>query len=87
MIYRIHLLGDSLDISTNQLLFASTEVTAMKLTYRGLNYNYQPVSTDIDAQEMAGKYRGKAVTFRSLKQSPVHEETHDLIYRGVHFNG
>ncbi len=59
----------------------------MKLTYRGHNYDYQPTDANLDGQELAGKYRGRNVTFRNIKQAPIHEVTHDLTYRGVHFNG
>jgi hypothetical protein len=58
----------------------------MKLNYRGQNFNYQAIDTDLTAQEPVGQYRGRNMTFR-IKQTPVHEATHDLNYRGVHVNG
>lgn len=60
----------------------------MKLTYRGLNYDCnESASVEMNGAALTGKYRGHDVTFRSVKKSPVQEQTHELTYRGIHFNG
>ena len=59
----------------------------MKLTYRGLNYDYSSTSVNVNGDKHSGKYRGRAITFRTLKSSPIHEADHELTYRGIHFRG
>lgn len=55
----------------------------MKLTYRGVSYNYNPVevkSADIVA---TGTYRGAAYRFRQQQSTLAQQPSLDLKYRGV----
>jgi hypothetical protein len=55
----------------------------MKLTYRGVSYDYNPPKVEYGDRSQAVKYRGVDIRFRSLKKPPVLQPTLDLIYRGV----
>lgn len=55
----------------------------MKLTYRGISYEYNTPEVEIAETETAGKYRGLDWRFRNLKKAPVQQATLDLKYRGV----
>ncbi len=55
----------------------------MKLTYRGVQYDYNPPAVEINHSADVGKYRGVDIRFRSVKKSPVQQPTLDLVYRGV----
>jgi hypothetical protein len=55
----------------------------MKLTYRGVTYDYNPPKVEYGDRTQAGKYRGVDVRFRNIKKPPVLQPTLDLIYRGV----
>ncbi|MGB3532278.1 MAG: DUF4278 domain-containing protein [Microcoleaceae cyanobacterium] len=57
----------------------------MKLTYRGIEYNYNPPQVETTVGRKAGKYRGKDWRFCNLKKSPVLQPTHNLTYRGVKY--
>jgi hypothetical protein len=57
----------------------------MKLTYRGINYEYTPPQVEPGSQDAVGKYRGVDIRFRNLVKSPVQQPTLDLIYRGVNY--
>jgi hypothetical protein len=57
----------------------------MKLTYRGVSYQYTPpVATN--ETEVAGKYRGLDWRFRNLEKPPVLQPRANLTYRGVTYN-
>jgi Domain of unknown function (DUF4278) len=58
----------------------------MKLTYRGINYEYEPVVIETESTEVAGKFRGRDWRFRNLKKSPVIMPTNGLTYRGVSYS-
>ena len=61
----------------------------MKLTYRGVTYNYNPpavAAQESQAVEKAGKYRGIDVRFRNRKKPLVLQPTLDLKYRGVAYH-
>jgi len=55
----------------------------MKLTYRGVQYDYNPPVVEVSDAPEAGKYRGVDIRFRTVKKSPVQQPTLDLVYRGV----
>ncbi|MGJ3248964.1 MAG: DUF4278 domain-containing protein [Elainellaceae cyanobacterium] len=59
----------------------------MKLTYRGISYNYEAPQVkygDVYDDVLAsGKYRGLDVRFWNRKKVPVYQPTLDLIYRGA----
>jgi len=55
----------------------------MKLTYRGVQYDYNPPAVETNNTADTGKYRGVDIRFRSTKKHPVQQPTLDLVYRGV----
>lgn len=55
----------------------------MKLTYRGISYDYNPVNVEVSSSETVGKYRGLDVRFRNPKRALVLNTNLDLKYRGV----
>lgn len=55
----------------------------MKLTYRGVQYEYTPPVVDMETTEEVGKFRGVDIRFRNYKKAPVQQPTLDLVYRGV----
>lgn len=55
----------------------------MKLTYRGISYDYNPVNVETSESETVGKYRGLDVRFRNPKKALVLNTNLDLKYRGV----
>jgi hypothetical protein len=57
----------------------------MKLTYRGISYDYNPPQVETSNSDTVGKYRGLDVRFRNPVKTPVLQPTLDLIYRGVSY--
>ncbi|MGB3310395.1 MAG: DUF4278 domain-containing protein [Nodosilinea sp.] len=55
----------------------------MKLTYRGVSYDYTPPAVETNATDEGGKFRGVDIRFRTVKKAPVQQPTLDLVYRGV----
>lgn len=55
----------------------------MKLTYRGVSYEYNPPQVETTLGEVGGKYRGLEWRFRNPKKLPILQPTLDLVYRGV----
>lgn len=55
----------------------------MKLTYRGVAYDYNPPTLAVTNTELVGKYRGLDWRFRNLEKPPVLQPTVSLTYRGV----
>jgi Domain of unknown function (DUF4278) len=55
----------------------------MKLTYRGVSYDYNPPAVEFSSSNTVGKYRGLDVRFRNPVKIPVLQPTLDLVYRGV----
>lgn len=55
----------------------------MKLTYRGVSYDYNPPAVETSEAPTVGKYRGLDVRFRNPKKASVQQTTLDLMYRGV----
>jgi len=58
----------------------------MKLTYRGVTYDYNPVTVKTETAEVAGKYRGLDWRFRNLENPPTLQPSANLTYRGVKYN-
>ena len=57
----------------------------MKLTYRGVSYDYTPPKVEYGPIYARGKYRGAPVAFESLKEIPVEQPSYNLKYRGVSY--
>lgn len=55
----------------------------MKLTYRGVQYDYTPPAVETKETSDVGIYRGVDIRFRTVAKSPVQQPTLDLMYRGV----
>ncbi|WP_071518388.1 DUF4278 domain-containing protein [Geitlerinema sp. PCC 9228] len=55
----------------------------MKLTYRGISYDYEPPTLDMEEGQMGGKYRGQAWKLRYPRHMPTMEPKSSLKYRGV----
>ncbi|NER79853.1 MAG: DUF4278 domain-containing protein [Leptolyngbya sp. SIO1D8] len=55
----------------------------MKLTYRGIQYDYTPPTVEMRTTSEVGHYRGVDIRFRTVKKNPVQQPTLDLVYRGV----
>ena len=55
----------------------------MKLTYRGIKYEYNPTQLEMIDSNVVGKYRGKEFKFRQKKAILVPNSTLRLKYRGV----
>ena len=58
----------------------------MKLTYRGLNYDYKPPAIAVEEGKIAGKFRGLDWRFHNQKKPLVLQPTVNLTYRGVAYN-
>ena len=57
----------------------------MKLSYRGVSYEYTPPTVEIAEDEIVGTYRGLDWRGCNLVKPPVQQATVDLMYRGVAF--
>ena len=55
----------------------------MKLTYRGIAYDYNPPAVATVEDQATGTYRGVDIRFRNVKKGAVQQPTLDLVYRGV----
>lgn len=55
----------------------------MKLTYRGVSYDYNPPVVESNLTDEVGKFRGVDIRFRTVKKAAVQQPTLDLVYRGV----
>ena len=58
----------------------------MKLTYRGISYEYNPPVVETVTSVTVGKYRGLDIRFRYAKKAPVMEQNYNLTYRVVKYN-
>jgi hypothetical protein len=58
----------------------------MKLTYRGVSYEYNPIVVETTTGETGGKYRSQDWRFRNLKKPPILVPRFNLTYRGVTYN-
>jgi hypothetical protein len=55
----------------------------MKLTYRGIEYNYAAPTVEFSTSDTVGKYRGLDVRFRNPKKLVVLQTNLDLKYRNA----
>jgi len=55
----------------------------MQLSYRGVKYDYTPPTVETAPSEIAGKYRGIDVRFRTQSKDMVQQPTIELKYRGA----
>lgn len=62
------------------------EAEIMKLTYRGVTYDYNPTVIETVEGEVGGQYRGLDWRFRNLKKPPMLQPSVNLTYRGVAYN-
>ena len=59
----------------------------MKLTYRGINYEYEAPALDMNEGKFAGKYRGiNCQLGRYPRHIPVPQPPLDLKYRGIAYS-
>ena len=58
----------------------------MKLTYRGVSYEYNPPAVETVSGVAQGKYRGVDFRFRNTQKAPIMPPHHNLTYRGVKYN-
>lgn len=58
----------------------------MKITYRGVEYDYNPPVVETTATSEVGTYRGVDIRFRTVKKAPVQQPSLDLVYRGVAYH-
>ncbi|KST65044.1 DUF4278 domain-containing protein [Mastigocoleus testarum] len=55
----------------------------MKLTYRGVAYEYTPIPVKMTPGKVGGKYRGIAWRHHQAESVPIHQSFARLKYRGV----
>ncbi|MGB3669793.1 MAG: DUF4278 domain-containing protein [Phormidesmis sp.] len=55
----------------------------MKLTYRGIEYDYNPPVLEVVESEMACQYRGARATYTYVRHVPIPQPAERLTYRGV----
>ena len=55
----------------------------MKLTFRGIQYDYEPTVLETTDSNLYGRYRGQTVQFKYPRHVPAPTMVHDLKYRGV----
>jgi Domain of unknown function (DUF4278) len=55
----------------------------MRLTYRGVDYDYNPPSLEMSESEITGRYRGRSYQFSYVRHVPFPQPVAELTYRGV----
>ena len=55
----------------------------MKLTYRGIQYDYNPPMLEVTESDIVGQYRGHAVRFGYARHIPIPQPAERMTYRGV----
>lgn len=55
----------------------------MKLCYRGVEYDYNPPSLEVQESELTGCYRGRPITFTYVSHVPVPQPVATMTYRGA----
>ncbi|MEB3162155.1 MAG: DUF4278 domain-containing protein [Prochlorothrix sp.] len=58
----------------------------MKMTYRGMTYDYTPPAVETKKGELVGRYRGLDWRFCGKAKSYVQQPSLDLVYRGAAYN-
>lgn len=57
----------------------------IKLTYRGVSYDYELPTLDMVESSVGGRYRGYPWRLRYPRHIPASEPIYSLQYRGVHY--
>jgi hypothetical protein len=57
----------------------------MKLRYRGVDYDYNPPSLEVQEGEIYGHYRGCPTRFSYVRHIPIPQPVANLQYRGVSY--
>ncbi|NEN95282.1 MAG: DUF4278 domain-containing protein [Moorea sp. SIO3I7] len=57
----------------------------MKLSYRGVSYQYYPCTVSTTAVDLIGKYRGLNCRLGSAHPLPIGQHKVNLKYRGVSY--
>lgn len=55
----------------------------MKLTYRGVSYDYNPAMLEVTESEIALRYRGQSNAYTYVRHVPIPQAAERLTYRGV----
>lgn len=55
----------------------------MKLTYRGIEYDYNPPLLELTESKIACQYRGHAARYTYVRHVPIPQPAERLTYRGV----
>ncbi len=55
----------------------------MKLTYRGVQYDYNPPMLEVTKSEIACQYRGHQTAYTYVRHVPIPQPAENLRYRGV----
>lgn len=55
----------------------------MKLTYRGVEYDYNPPVLEMAESEITGVYRGQTTHYSYVRHVPIPQSAERLSYRGV----
>ncbi len=55
----------------------------MKLTYRGVEYDYNPPVLEVTLSDIAGQYRGQKTQYSYVRHVPIPQQAERLSYRGV----
>ncbi|MBD0337134.1 MAG: DUF4278 domain-containing protein [Cyanobacteria bacterium Co-bin13] len=58
----------------------------MRLTYRGVAYDYNPPSLEMSESEILGQYRGRSHRFSYVRHVPFPQPVADLKYRGIAYH-
>ncbi|AFY66931.1 DUF4278 domain-containing protein [Geitlerinema sp. PCC 7407] len=58
----------------------------MKLSYRGVSYDYNPPVLDSVESELTGQYRGRPTIFHYARHMSVPQPAHTLTYRGAQYS-
>lgn len=58
----------------------------MKITYRGISYDYNPPTVAVEEGAAGGKFHGLDWRFHNLKKAPVLQPPVNLTYRGVAYS-
>jgi Domain of unknown function (DUF4278) len=59
----------------------------MKLSYRGVNYELNPVYIEVTESEIIGKYRGLPTIMTSIPRETIPQSIRKLTYRGNNYIG
>ncbi|MGC1305641.1 MAG: DUF4278 domain-containing protein [Phormidesmis sp.] len=55
----------------------------MKLTYRGVDYDYNPPMLEVSESDIAVQYRGHAARYTYVRHVPIPQSAERLTYRGA----